>query len=664
MLPDPRTALNPDLLLKIPAELLERLDVLRPRKVLGRNVALMELSKASLVFMGHWCNLLTVLGRDVHTGEQLTSLPHRQLILFLLLPRIFLRREALQGDPMSLPRGRSTDKGRGGESLSQESELEYLAATGRLQHPEAWWQTITAYLDNELRTVPHGMVVKGRVRGVPGVSVPTTRAGKPKVSMKDLCRPLRGLAVQPGLGSIGEEGEGQAEQQLAATAQIIKGVTTTSDPEAATVEEEAAMESDDRLSEGSESTLESPALTVPSGSGTSRETDSETGERVFVGNPEQVAKGLREHELESDNIRRAHMMASQGQYGRATEALLRGEPVKVTEGIFADLKQMHPLGGHTLGGATTPPEEGAAAATGAAAWPEPTNEEVWDAIRKTPAMTAPGLWGWTKEMLLLTKEQMGDKDGAKAVVATAVRDLLGNRLSQEWVPFMWGGRLVPIAKDKGKPGAPGNVRPVVVGELFARVASKLVLAKVEDKIGPELAKQGQMGVAVPNGRELIVHTVRAFLELAPTANTDLALLHLDVRNAYNTASRSAIRRVLMASDELRCLVPFFDLRYPIPTDIDEDPTMPQVRVTMQDGTCRWIESREGVMQGDPVAGALCCLMWIGVMNLAWRKAGGGEGHDTSPSKALYYLDDSYAMAPSEVLKRLVPAIAEASTEAC
>lgn len=80
---------------------------------------------------------------------------------------------------------------------------------------------------------------------------------------------------------------------------------------------------------------------------------------------------------------------------------------------------------------------------------------------------------------------------------------------------------------------------------------------------------------------------------------------LDFSNAFNTAARHLIRQELAAKEELHILLPYFDARYPMQAQPAGRPA-PLLGVGSwiagQPGS--YIESQEGVQQGDPLAPAL------------------------------------------------------------
>ena len=102
-------------------------------------------------------------------------------------------------------------------------------------------------------------------------------------------------------------------------------------------------------------------------------------------------------------------------------------------------------------------------------------------------------------------------------------------LPPELQEFICGGRLIPLnKKDQG-------IRPVVVGEFFRSLVSKLALKEVEGQL---LALQpAQIGVG---GKGPVIQAailcVKSWLaEMQPGE----LLLKVDISNAYNSISRTA-----------------------------------------------------------------------------------------------------------------------------
>ena len=78
----------------------------------------------------------------------------------------------------------------------------------------------------------------------------------------------------------------------------------------------------------------------------------------------------------------------------------------------------------------------------------------------------------------------------------------------------------------------GGIRPIVVGNIFRRLASKIAAKRVI----PELRRQlplVQLGVCISGGCEAAAHAVHAFVQSSVVPENNV-LVKLDVKNAFNT----------------------------------------------------------------------------------------------------------------------------------
>ena len=76
-------------------------------------------------------------------------------------------------------------------------------------------------------------------------------------------------------------------------------------------------------------------------------------------------------------------------------------------------------------------------------------------------------------------------------------------------PVLAGARLVALEKMKG--GKVVDIRPIAVGEVLRRISAKYFCKIMQTKF-LTLFTPTQLGVAAPCGREVIIHSVRAFME--------------------------------------------------------------------------------------------------------------------------------------------------------
>ena len=84
----------------------------------------------------------------------------------------------------------------------------------------------------------------------------------------------------------------------------------------------------------------------------------------------------------------------------------------------------------------------------------------------------------------------------------------------------------------------GGIRPIAVGNVFRRLASKIAAKRVI----PELRRQlppVQLSIGVSGGWEAAAHAVRAFVQ-SPVVPGNNVLVKLDIKYAFNTVRRDHV----------------------------------------------------------------------------------------------------------------------------
>ena len=113
--------------------------------------------------------------------------------------------------------------------------------------------------------------------------------------------------------------------------------------------------------------------------------------------------------------------------------------------------------------------------------------------------------------------------------------LLAGKAPEEIAPLLAGGSLTALLKVKV---TGWDVRPIAVGEVIRRLASKcacnVVKEKASDFFGPF-----QLGVACPRGSEKIINNLREVLE-QHWSDPDFAVIKIDMQNAFSLVSRDAV----------------------------------------------------------------------------------------------------------------------------
>ena len=191
-------------------------------------------------------------------------------------------------------------------------------------------------------------------------------------------------------------------------------------------------------------------------------------------------------------------------------------------------------------------------------------------------------------------------------------------------PFWAGGRLIALTKPNGK------LRPIVIGEALRRIIGAMIIrthksdaalffAPARNRLGPANpatpVEAAQLGVGTEGGLEEIVHTVSVALQTHPFSNpipnpnpnldpnpnpnrdpnsnpnSGWICISVDFRNFFNTISRPAIFRTLLANPQFADMYPFLSQLY--------SKTSPGRLWVDLGGEQDWddILSREGVHQG-------------------------------------------------------------------
>ena len=87
-------------------------------------------------------------------------------------------------------------------------------------------------------------------------------------------------------------------------------------------------------------------------------------------------------------------------------------------------------------------------------------------------------------------------------------------------------------KDEGK-------RPIAVGEVLRRLASKTSSQKTQEKASVYL-RPHQLGVGIRGGCEGVVHTIREILRDPSIPSSSKNVLQIDGENAFNNTDRTSM----------------------------------------------------------------------------------------------------------------------------
>ena len=163
-----------------------------------------------------------------------------------------------------------------------------------------------------------------------------------------------------------------------------------------------------------------------------------------------------------------------------------------------------------------------------------TREDVLKAIKSFRNGSGGGPDGLLPQHLKdLTAEYLGQTANS---LLDALMDLLNNiifagKVPSFMVPIFYGADLIALSKDDG------GVRPIAIGNTIRRLAGKVAMTKVKEKC-PALLHPNQLGVALPGGAEIGVHTLRQYVN--HSHSEDKLVAKIDFRNAFNTIRRDRL----------------------------------------------------------------------------------------------------------------------------
>ena len=143
------------------------------------------------------------------------------------------------------------------------------------------------------------------------------------------------------------------------------------------------------------------------------------------------------------------------------------------------------------------------------------SKEIAPAIKRMRRAKAPGPSGWTEELLATLPMTGPIGEGLRAMLT----DIATGALPKDVRRLLAASTLIALPKPNGK------VRPIAMGEVFLRAATRLTLLQYRVCWGPH------QFAFVPAGTERIGHLVRERLGKGEVG------MSLDMSNAFNTLAR-------------------------------------------------------------------------------------------------------------------------------
>jgi hypothetical protein len=268
-----------------------------------------------------------------------------------------------------------------------------------------------------------------------------------------------------------------------------------------------------------------------------------------------------------------------GSIQRASRVLRSCPLVTIDAAAAAALQELHPPA----------PEPDMPAETGVPAL-QVDEDTLRAVLLRVPKGSAAGPSGWTYEHV---RSAALHSEAAFDATLSFVNAMLSGDLPH--CPNLLASRLIALDKRKGTGGANGelSLRPIAIGEVWVRLAGLCAL-QAGAHPGASLAPL-QLGVGVRGGAQILGHALRAGTEMP-----GMLTLQVDITNAFNTVSRTAV--LAQVAERHPRLLPFARWAYGQPSHLYTDSLSEDLQRQGLE-----LQSQTGVRQGDPCGPLLFAL---------------------------------------------------------
>ena len=214
-------------------------------------------------------------------------------------------------------------------------------------------------------------------------------------------------------------------------------------------------------------------------------------------------------------------------------------------------------------------------------------------------------------------------DQAISAVLDVVNLLARGEAPTSIAPYLCGASLLALKKKDG------SIRPIAVGEILRRLVAKC-LCRLASQKAASLLVPLQVGAGVPGGCEAAFHALNG---LVPSVGdtTSLAILQVDLKNAFNTLDRSSILR--QVADQFPELLRWVEFCYS--------------QLSWLKFSNSLVLTACGVQQGDPLAPLLSAIT-IHPIIVAFKN----QFPDLASN--VWYLDDGSLVGDVNLLTQVFP----------
>ena len=302
-----------------------------------------------------------------------------------------------------------------------------------------------------------------------------------------------------------------------------------------------------------------------------------------------------------------------GDVQKALRVLCSAEMAPKGASTLSSLKALHPPGPLPL---AVPPSVA----------PRFSADTVKTALSSFGPGSAAGLFGYTP--FLLQQCLRAESFHFSRALTDVVNLLADGRAPLFLQPFLAGGVSIALAKPNQ------GVRPLCCGDPLRRLVAKCFCMAGKDEISA-VFKGRNYGVGCPGGVEVVAHSLRDVLQRH--AQSDLALLKIDFKNAFNLVDRQSFMSTTCST--LPALSNWTNWCY----------SSPSILLYNHSDV---FSSSSGVQQGDPLGPLYFCF---GLSSLV------EEISRLCPVYQKWYMDDGGIVAPVDVLLKVWDILRSTST---